>query len=937
MRGDVLPSKRQAVVDRLRRRFELYRRHHNSTLPRYEGAANAVYEEQRQETLILKQRYLESKAKKAKKNEHKSLKDSSAATSSTESQKNLMKMNKRSAANLESPLESTVEGGQTEDKDQRPCKMPRSSTSTPDKHLETQQGQSIPSFDCIKQQSTSQITPVAPRSPAAPGTTHGVGLPLRSVKKENVEFCGGGSHSCAHARDSAATSTDQHDNSDIGEKFLDVFPNLALPEDSSEVWVDNPEILRHLIDDITNPSDLMTDFNFSYGIEKDADGVEMCKSEAGVTSSVTTSIKKSGQALFSVSESFQTVSQASQQMLGFEQRVASTVDTLASSSTSCLPQQSFSPSNQRTPSQFSSGMSGIDFKLSEPSPAAQTLKQMAEQHQQHKQNHDKHSMGLPSLNARGNFASNDNFEASLGPTRSTVFSTTDNSLNQAIQTSNLFHNVGYGGQAMTSSIASHAEGGARSVLPEVAFGKSNGSPVSYTASNRDLVKHLPQLRMQEPQKCAPKVGQYANSNDEKAAFLKNFKAGLAQFNDPPSHLKNPPPFTKRMSPSPMAMGPSGHSTAQVTCATFQAAQVSVSPKPKKPFLTQGSQGQQQRTSKDIKASPRNISSNPSYIEALAFSSGNSVHSCTNVGSPHFQQAQMQHGDQAASGFQPQYLDTSQIPRPMCSSPADHQHHYVQAKASMAPSHLLQHYGGRPPNPVALPQRPVAQTMHKPTRQPISIMGNQLSSGLLPSRQTTPQFINRAVHMRTASGPSQVLFQPANQITNQMNFTTTPKMATPLRGQQQPTLQARQQPTSTQSAVPLHKLVYTNAVMRPQRMQSQFASPQRDWQRMVGMPQVCFQQPQQQQQQTRPVVFNSTSRAQFQPQEVHVALPPLPQLQIPMRNTAPQSSNFSPSLTSSISDFNLEFLESIENSDSDLLNFDPVNSNYGILDDVLGGK
>ncbi|KAH7968092.1 hypothetical protein HPB52_005577 [Rhipicephalus sanguineus] len=92
MRGDVLPPKRQAVVDRLRRRIELYRRHHNATLPRYEQAANAVYEEQRQETLLLKQRYLESKAKKSKKSEHKSLKDSSgaAATSSADSHKNIL-------------------------------------------------------------------------------------------------------------------------------------------------------------------------------------------------------------------------------------------------------------------------------------------------------------------------------------------------------------------------------------------------------------------------------------------------------------------------------------------------------------------------------------------------------------------------------------------------------------------------------------------------------------------------------------------------------------------------------------------------------------------------------------------------------------------------------------------------------------------------------
>ncbi|KAK8768506.1 hypothetical protein V5799_018043 [Amblyomma americanum] len=99
MRGDVLPPKRQAVVDRLRRRIELYRRHHNAVLPRQGQANSAVSEDQRQETLLLKQRYLESKAKKAKKSEHKTLKDTSgaAATSSADSHKNHLQVMQTSA------------------------------------------------------------------------------------------------------------------------------------------------------------------------------------------------------------------------------------------------------------------------------------------------------------------------------------------------------------------------------------------------------------------------------------------------------------------------------------------------------------------------------------------------------------------------------------------------------------------------------------------------------------------------------------------------------------------------------------------------------------------------------------------------------------------------------------------------------------------------
>lgn len=77
--GDVLPLKRQTVVERLKRRFDLYRKHQNACLPRYEQAENGLYEAQRQETLLLKQRYLESKAKKAKNNKsdhHRTYKES---------------------------------------------------------------------------------------------------------------------------------------------------------------------------------------------------------------------------------------------------------------------------------------------------------------------------------------------------------------------------------------------------------------------------------------------------------------------------------------------------------------------------------------------------------------------------------------------------------------------------------------------------------------------------------------------------------------------------------------------------------------------------------------------------------------------------------------------------------------------------------------------
>ena len=64
--GDVLlPPKRQAVVDRLRRRIESYRRRQSDFIPRFDQSFNGICEQNIQETLVLKQRFLETKAKRA--------------------------------------------------------------------------------------------------------------------------------------------------------------------------------------------------------------------------------------------------------------------------------------------------------------------------------------------------------------------------------------------------------------------------------------------------------------------------------------------------------------------------------------------------------------------------------------------------------------------------------------------------------------------------------------------------------------------------------------------------------------------------------------------------------------------------------------------------------------------------------------------------------
>ena len=65
--NDISIPKGQAV-DRLRRRLEKYRNRHDEAIPRFEHTTNGLNEQHKQETLLLKQRFLDSnKTKKSAK------------------------------------------------------------------------------------------------------------------------------------------------------------------------------------------------------------------------------------------------------------------------------------------------------------------------------------------------------------------------------------------------------------------------------------------------------------------------------------------------------------------------------------------------------------------------------------------------------------------------------------------------------------------------------------------------------------------------------------------------------------------------------------------------------------------------------------------------------------------------------------------------------
>lgn len=67
MMADFVTPRHSAVMERLRRRIELFRQHHNSCESRYESATLERLELERQQTYALHQRCLQAKAKRSNK------------------------------------------------------------------------------------------------------------------------------------------------------------------------------------------------------------------------------------------------------------------------------------------------------------------------------------------------------------------------------------------------------------------------------------------------------------------------------------------------------------------------------------------------------------------------------------------------------------------------------------------------------------------------------------------------------------------------------------------------------------------------------------------------------------------------------------------------------------------------------------------------------
>ncbi|CAM1315720.1 Uncharacterised protein g6717 [Pycnogonum litorale] len=402
--GDLLPPKRQAVVERLGRRIEYYRRHMNDMIPRYEQAENGMYDQTKRETLMMKQRFLESKAKKAnKKSDNRNTSKSVIATTNNaienginDGQRNHVgqqKLFKRSASEAfgSSPLDSNLNHSDPVDDKER-CQNGLQDQRNP----HDSQNNGLTSFSVQIVQQFSSSTTQAPHSQtiqtnvtvkALPGgniKTSGSPLPsstptgdnsqqiFKEFKQEKVEpdYRSQCSVSSAAAAAPSTVSGSHVTSGANNERFADALSSF-ITDDS----VDD-ELFQDLINDVftnTSNADLMKEFNFENVAFNPKDAQE---NSASSNKPVASSSSSSAAA-------HQTISPSPPQYSSPSSSLGSHMFDIPQQSS--IPMMATSTStNNRLPSidMLQSPGASIDFK--EPSPAAQTLKQMAEQHQQQK-------------------------------------------------------------------------------------------------------------------------------------------------------------------------------------------------------------------------------------------------------------------------------------------------------------------------------------------------------------------------------------------------------------------------------------------------------------------------------------------------------------------------------------------------------------------------
>ncbi|XP_014255368.1 neurogenic protein mastermind-like [Cimex lectularius] len=240
--SDILPPKRQAVVERLRRRMENYRKHQNECIPRFDYSFNSVVEQNMQDTLLLKKNFLDNKVKKgSKKSEKKDMSYQNSRPSPQQSQQ------QQQPQKVEINTKFMPNNSQESPKQENMTKL--SVQIVQQLEFTTSSSNSQVSTNVTVKTVNTSVKSETPHSSPAPSPAATTSDPVKCKKEpENSEFVDLEQCAAALEKDAAANGTNS----------FSAFPDLI--GDSSDLITS--EAFKDLISEIDFNPEFMRDFDF---------------------------------------------------------------------------------------------------------------------------------------------------------------------------------------------------------------------------------------------------------------------------------------------------------------------------------------------------------------------------------------------------------------------------------------------------------------------------------------------------------------------------------------------------------------------------------------------------------------------------------------------------------------------------------------------------
>lgn len=438
---------------------------------------------------------------------------------------------------------------------------------------------------------------------AIPSTSISVGTNVECKQEPDTNFvqCSvNGSHQLSELNGELNNANNNTNNTTsstaatTGERFSDSLANLGFPDDSNDDVI-HPDILKDIIDDVfTNPSDLINGFNFvdSMGIKDNNQTDE--KDSLRPILSLNKSMQNSPPNNFqnsANSPNIYNMSQSQQSVFDFQTLVNSNTNSQTVPNNSNNLTQGFPSSRLGSYVSSSPNLAGIsnnglglDFKLTEPSPAAQTLKQMAEQHQSMQQKQQQLGLGIGANHPRSPFGS-DSFPDPISNVRTNFINGSPTSLQKS--PTGLFQPMGFSQtQNFTSTSGSAIK--QEVVTPNTPLYQPN---LNQHLSDLELHKRRQVMQMQQSQMGTVTRPPFSHSPDQKRSYQ---SMRLPHYNDPsPSHPPNegsasnsPVPHvsgqfvrgvsTPGVTPPPQGFGSSPSPSASSTLHMGQSQQIQMS-------------------------------------------------------------------------------------------------------------------------------------------------------------------------------------------------------------------------------------------------------------------------------------------------------------------------------------------------------------------------